>query len=400
MLVTTAGCRQAREAETVAGESREPPLLQAEVFTVEPQPWPQVVRTQGSLISEEVTTVGAKVAGRVVEVVVDLGDRVNRGDPMVLLDRQEFQLMVTQANAQLAQARAAVGLKPEEDVATLDPLGAPPVREARAVWEQSRQQLVRVKQLKVQNAVSDAELQQAEAAERVAEARYASAVNTVREKMALIGVQAAELALAQQRYEDAITRAPFDATVQNRLVAPGTYVQVGEPLMALVTTTTLRFRGAMPERYAQSLRVGQRVVLQIESLADPRTVQVTRISPALDEASRALVFEAQVENQDEQLRTGLFAEAEVVLDPEARSIVIPASAVVRFAGVEKVWKVVDEMAGPVPVQVGQQKGDRVEILEGLSQGDVILSDGSQGRVARIRRSSSAASADAPAVATQ
>jgi RND family efflux transporter MFP subunit len=325
-----------------------------------------------------------------------LGDHVRRGDPLVLLDRQEFQLMVTQADAQLAQARAAVGLKPNEDVAQLDPLGAPPVREARAVWEQSQQQLARVKQLKVQNAVSDAELQQAEAAERVAEARYASAANSVREKIALIGVQSAELALAQQRYDDAITRAPFDASVQNRLVAPGTYVQVGQPLMALVTTTTLRFRGAMPERYAQALRVGQRVELQIESLSDPRSVAVTRISPALDEASRALVFEAQLDNQDERLRTGLFAEAQVVLDAEAQAIVIPASAVVRFAGVEKVWKVVDGLAGPEPVQVGQQDGDRVEILSGLMAGDVILSDGSQGRVARIRPTNAAA----PAVATQ
>ncbi len=385
VLCFAPGCDFAESESTVASESPELPIIRAEVMTVEPQVWPTIVRTQGSLVADEITVVGAKVAGRVVEVNVDLGDQVHEGEPLVMLDREEFRLLVQQAEAQLSQARAAVGLRPEQSLESLDPLNAPPVREAKAVWEESRQRVERLRQLREQDAVSDAELQQGEADEAVAEARYASAENGVREKLALIAVKLAELELARQRLADAITPAPFDGSVRNRLVAPGRYVQIGEPLIEVVRTQALRFQGAIPERYAQSLRIGQDLILRIESIESPRPVRVTRMSPALNELSRSLLFEAEVDNRDEQLRSGLFVEAELVLNPRATAIVVPTSAVVRFAGVEKVWKIVDGMASEAVVQVGRESHDRVEILRGLDAGDTVLCHGDQGRVARDSR---------------
>lgn len=377
------GCHKTSDARSADGPPTEPPPLVAETLTVGQQSWPTIVRAQGSLMADEMTIVGAKVAGRVIAANVDLGDKVRQGDPLLTLDREEFRLAVMQADAQLSQARAAVGLQPDDDVAELDPLNAPPVREARAVWEESRQRVERLRQLRAENAVSSAELEQAEAAERVAEARYASAQNGVREKIALIGVQSAELALARQRLDETVTPAPFDGFVRSRLVAPGTYVQVGQPLLELVRISTLRFRSSISERYAQALQVGQQVTLRIESIPEPRQVLVTRISPALDEVSRSLLFEAVVENADGQLRSGLFAEAEVILNPDARAIVLPMTAVTRFAGVDKVWKVTDDLAGEVVVQLGRQTNEQVEILAGLAEGDRVLAEANRGRVARV-----------------
>jgi RND family efflux transporter MFP subunit len=217
----------------------------------------------------------------------------------------------------------------------------------------------------------------------VAEALYASALNGVREKIALIGVRAAELSLAQQRLQDAVICAPFDGLVQQREVAPGTYVQVGQGIATLVRNSTLRFRGTMPERHAQRLALGCEVRLEIESVAEPRVAAVTRISPALDPLSRALLFEARIDNADGRLRSGLFAEADVVLDADAQSIVVPKSAVLEFAGVEKVWRVVDGVIGEHVVHTGQRRGEGIEIVEGLSAGDQILRNAGEGRVARI-----------------
>ncbi|MCA9168090.1 MAG: efflux RND transporter periplasmic adaptor subunit [Planctomycetales bacterium] len=381
-VVTGSGCRE--QTPPAVEAAKEPAPLEAAVMTVAMQTWPTVVRTQGSLIADEMTTVGAKVAGRVVSVCVDLGDQVAAGDAMVTLDRDELRLALAQAEAQLSQARAAVGLKPDDDVASLDPLNAPPAREAKAIWDEAIQRVSRLRQLHEQNTVSSTELEQGEAAERVAEARYASALNGVREKIALINVHAAEVGLAQQRLDDAVTPAPFDAFVRSRMVAPGTYVQVGQALVELVRTSTLRFRGAIPERYAQSLRIGQDVTLKIESLDQPRMAKVTRVSPSLDELSRSLVFEAEIANEDSVLRSGLFAEASVILNPNAQSLVVPSSAVVRFAGVEKVWKVTTAgQAEEVVVRLGRGDAERVEVVSGLSVGDTILMDGSLGRVAHV-----------------
>src|SRR5690606_2333426 len=98
----------------------------------------------------------------------------------------------------------------------------------------------------------------------------------------------------------------------------------------------------------------------------------------------------EIDNSDGALRAGLFAEAQVVLNPTARALVIPQSALHEFAGAEKVWKVVDGTAAEQVVRTGRRRDGRVEVIEGLSPGDVILLDASVGRVARIQPANSGA----------
>jgi hypothetical protein len=95
------------------------------------------------------------------------------------------------------------------------------------------------------------------------------------------------------------------------------------------------------------------------------------------------MFEAEVDNRDRRARSGLFGEAEVILNPDAQSIVVPAESVVEFAGVEKVWKVVNGKSQEQVVQTGQRRQNSVQILEGLAAGDSILRHGRHGRAARV-----------------
>lgn len=378
------GCGHGGQADSSgAARQSELPVVKAAVIMIEQRPWPGIVRTQGSLIADEVTVVGAKLAGRVAEVDVDFGDVVPADQPLATLDQDEFRLQISLADAQLLQARAALGLKPADPVEGLDPLSSPPVKEAKAVWDESKTRVDRIRQLRARSAVTQEELDQAVAAEEVASARYGSAINGVREKIAQIGVRAAELSLAGQRLTDTVVRAPFEGFVQERHVARGSFVQVGSPIVTLVRTGALRFRGAMPERHAQKLALGQQLTLTIEGVEQPLPATVTRISPGIDEMNRSLVFEAEVENRDGSLRTGLFAEAEVVVDRAARAIVVPQSAVAEFAGAEKVWKVVEGVAREQVVQTVHRGSPEVEIVSGLAAGDLILRDAIQGRVARI-----------------
>ncbi|MGV3486372.1 MAG: efflux RND transporter periplasmic adaptor subunit [Planctomycetaceae bacterium] len=372
--------------------------LVAETLVIQSAPWPNIVRSQGELRADEVVAIGARVAGRVSEVKVELGDHVKAGQPCVVLDPKEFELLVSQAEAQLAQARSAVGLPPEASVDSLDPDNAPPVRQERAIWNEAKSSLERASQLRKQNAIAVGEYDLVAVAERVAEAKYASALNSVREKIALIGVREAELSLARQRLADAVIKAPFDGFIQQRAVAPGAYVNVGTAILSLVRTDPLWYRGTLPERHAGQLRTGLEIVVDSDSLLEPIKASITRVSPALDPQSRSLVFEAKIANPDNRLRTGLFAEADVVLDPEAESIVIPSSAVARFAGAEKVWKVVDQHSVQHEIVLGLRRGDNVEVIDGLVAGDVILVDGAKGRIARIIPPASAAGSETPVAA--
>lgn len=382
LFVALVGCART-PTDDKAADSRPAPPIRAEVLTIARAAWPTIVRTQGSLFADEVAVVGAKVAGRIADVHVELGDVLKAGRPLVSLDQEEFRLQVAQAEAHLQQARAAVGLGADDLVEKLDPQNSPPVRQAKALWDESRAMRDRAVQLRSANAGTQAELEQAVAAEQVSAAQHASAINSVNEKIALIGVRTAELSLARQRLQDAVIPAPFDGLVEERHVAPGAFVQIGMPIVTLVRADPLHFRGRISERHSRRLRVGQEVRLQVEAVAEPRVVHVTRISPTLDPLSRSLLFEARVDNTDGRLWAGIFAEAKVIIDSDAETIVVPESALAEFGGVEKVWKVVDGSAREHIVLTGERRDGRVEILDGLVPGDNILGDADLGRVAQV-----------------
>lgn len=386
VIFVATGCRN----RTESGKKVEPAVeavVQGTEMTIEPMQWPKLVKCQGTLIADEVTTIGAKVAGRIAEVPVDLGDIACQDDVLVQLDPKEFQLLLEQADAQLLQARSAVGLKVGDPMEGLNPDNAPPVRETRAVWDEAKKVVERIRQLSKSDAISIADLDLADSAERVASARFSSAQNGVREKIALIAVQSALRDLAHQRLSESTVRAPFKGAIESRLVATGTYVQAGQPLMSIAKTSVLRFRGSVPERFAQQLKIGMQLELAFDLSDQVRTISITRISPSLDQVTRSLVFEAKIDNQDGTLRSGLFAEGVIQINSEAKAIVIPASALVRFAGVDKVWKIVEGKLKEQVVGLGRQKAGLIEIQSGLMPGDRLLVDGMDGRIGRFESKS-------------
>lgn len=378
-----AGCQQAASPETATTAAAPKSPISVEVAEVRLQPWPDAVKVQGSLLSDEQAVVGAEVAGRINEVRVDLGTTVHQGDPLVILDTEELQLRVEQAEAQLAQPRAAVGLKPGQSEDTLDRTQAPPVLLEAAVLAEAKANLARGERLLSRQAITNEELGHLQAQVKAAEARYDSALNAVDEKIALIRLRRTDLALAQQTLADAETLAPFDGIIQQRHVAAGEYVNPGQAIVTLVRTNPLRFRSGVPERLAAQIRSRQKVWIQVEGDDTPLTAEVTRISPALDLSSRSLWIEADVPNPDLRLRSGLFAEGEIIVDPQAQTLAVPAEAVTEFAGIERVWLVRDGESVEHPIRTGRRRHNLVEILEGLSAGDTIVANAEDGHAGPV-----------------
>jgi membrane fusion protein (multidrug efflux system) len=187
--------------------------------------------------------------------------------------------------------------------------------------------------------------------------------------------------------EDTDIRAPFDGVVEQRHVAPGAYLQVGQSVVTLVKVNPWRFRASVPEREATAVQVGQRVTIQVEGEQRVLEAVIARISPSLEASNRALAIEAVQQSPAEppdgaaadepaaRLRRGLFAEADVHVEPDARTLAVPRAAVREFAGVEKVWRVVDQQAAEQRVEVGRLNDAHAEILDGLAAGDVVVVEG-------------------------
>jgi RND family efflux transporter MFP subunit len=143
-------------------------------------------------------------------------------------------------------------------------------------------------------------------------------------------------------------------------------------MATVVRLHPLRLRVSVPEREATSVRVGQVVRLTVEGDATVHGGRVVRLAPVVQELNRTLTVEAEVPNQRGTLRPGAFARAEIVTDAAQPVLTVPGSALVVFAGVEKVLVVRNGKAAEVRVQTGRRLGGEVEIVEGLGRGEAVV----------------------------
>lgn len=344
-------------------------MVRAETGTLQ-----RTVRVAGTLAADLQADLGMKVAGRLELVPVDLGSRVRLGQTLARLAQPDFVLRVDQARHALEQARVRLGLEPEGNDTIADPARTAGVREADAQLRQAKLAHDRSASLFAQQLISQSDMDAAEAAYLVAEARRQDALEEARNRLAMLAQRESELAMARQQLIDSTLTAPFDGVVRERRVVAGNYVAVGQPLLVLVKVDPLRLRLAVPEREAAGLSVGQPVRLTVEGDTRPHTGRLARLSPALAEDSRTLPVEAEVPNFDGSLRAGSFVRAEIVTRAAEPAILVPASSLVTFAGIDKVLGVARGKVQEHPVRTGRREEGRVEILEGIAPGEPIIAN--------------------------
>src|SRR5262249_54084729 len=144
--------------------------------------------------------------------------------------------------------------------------------------------------------------------------------------------------------DNAVVRAPLAGSVAKRLVSAGEFVRPGSPLFQLVADERLKLRGDVPERFAQELAVGQLVQIRVDAHPDKTfSGRLQRISPMANKENRSVAVEAIVQNHDRQLKPGFFANAKVVTKIDDEALMVPETAVVKFAGVTKVFVVRDNI---------------------------------------------------------
>jgi RND family efflux transporter MFP subunit len=160
--------------------------------------------------------------------------------------------------------------------------------------------------------------------------------------------------------------------IRERRAAVGEYLAAGAPVATLVRVHPLRLVLAVPERAAAGIRVGQEVRVSVEGDAAVYRGRVARLSPSIHEQSRTLAVEAEVPNEQGRLRPGSFARADIVVAADQPVVFVPSSAIVIFAGIEKVLTVRDGRAVELRVQTGRRQDGRVEIVAGLKAGEPVV----------------------------
>ncbi len=369
-----AACQGGAPPARAESRGKAPPPRAVHVVTAESGRLPRTVIVTGSLAADEEVLAGFKVPGRVSEILVDLGSPVRRGQVLARLDPADYRIRVAQAEAALRQARAALGLPADSPDEHVDPEKTALVREARAVLDEARLSRDRMAQLREKDLIARAELDAAVSRLQVAEGRYQAALEEIRNRQEILAERRQALALARQQQDDAVLYAPIDGAVRERRASVGEYLAAGAPVVGLVRLHPLRLRVSVPERDASAVRVGQAVRVRVEGDSAEHVGRVARLSPAIQEQNRTLLVEAEVANRQGRIRPGAFARAEIAVAAERPAVLVPVSAIVTFAGVEKVFGVRDGRAVERPIRTGRRAGSRVEVLEGLAAGDPVVVD--------------------------
>jgi RND family efflux transporter MFP subunit len=330
------------------------------------------VEVTGTLAAQDQVQLAMKVPGRVSELLVDLGDRVRKGQVIARLDPTDLELAVRQATAAFQQARARLGLSLDGNEDRVDVEDTPIVRQAKATWNEARLNRDRAQQMFEQKLIARADYDTAVSNFQVAESRYHEAVEEIRNRQAMLAQRRSELQLARQMLSYATLISPIDGAVLDRQTGVGQYLAAGTPVVSVVRMHPLRLRLPVPERAAAGVRTGQTVTVRTDQDQMAYRGRVSRISPAIDQTNRTLLIEAEVPNEQGRLRPGTFVRAELITVAAEPAIFVPASALVTFAGIDKVFTVENGRAIEKTVRAGRKGNDRVEIAEGLQPGEQVV----------------------------
>lgn len=346
-------------------------VRQVKTTSVVEAPFGESVTANGTLAAFDQTTLSVKVPGRLKTIGVDLGSVVSQGQVIAQVEPEDYKLRVQQAEASLAQARARLGLAPDGNDDNVDPEKTATVRQARAVLDEASFNRDRAQKLVEQGIIAKAEFDTANATFKVAEGRYQDAYEEIRNRQGVLAQRRSEVALARQQLKDTAVLAPINGIVQEKRASAGEYLAAGAAVVTVVRMDPLRLRAEIPERESHTIHPGQNVRVTVEGDPNVYVGQITRLSPVIAEQNRILVVEADVRNNG-KLRPGSFAHAEIVTNDAKMAVTVPNSAIVTFAGIEKVLVVQNGKALEKPITTGRKNGDFTEIMSGVNVGEKII----------------------------
>lgn len=374
-------------------------VIAVSLTTAESREVPTFIQTTGSLVASETSDVAPKVAGKVTNTMVNVGDFVSQGAVLAKLDENDARLRVQQAQAGVVQAQAAVGQAQARlgltATSNFQASQIPEVRVANANYEQALAELkqaeaneqryrdlVKTGDVSMQN-YENYRTQRDTARARVnaAKQQLEAAVNAAKQnnqaiRAAQAAVEAArtQVATAQQAVADTVIRAPFSGFVSTRAVAVGEYVTTATPIITLVRTNPIKLQMQVAEKDVPFIQPGMSVSLEVEAFKDRKFAgTVSAINPSLDTTSRAATVEAMVENNGNLLRSGMFATARIARQGGGTGVFLPRAAVFadQTTNSYRVFVIQDNIAKLRVVQLGTEENDTVQILNGVNPGEAV-----------------------------
>jgi len=290
----------------------------------------------GVVEPETVVDVVHKTGGKVSEVRVKDGDKVQAGDLLIRLDSTEF-------SAQVAQAEATLQVIQVQLESAADSL-----EDTRILYEEDIVSLQKFEQAETQYKVLEAQAAQAEAT----------------------------LQLVRTQLDDTQITAPIGGTVSGVTINSGEMLSPGIPVVTINKLDTMEVLVKLTEKDVGRVSVGQKVDVLVSAVcSEPLEGEIVMVSPVADFQTKTYRMKTALSNEDGRLKAGMTAAIELAVAVEKDTVVLPVEAVVTQQGEHVVYVVEEGLARCRPVSLGLESGTTVSVLEGVEPGEQVVVSG-------------------------
>lgn len=320
-----------------------------------------LLNASGYVTARREATVSSKVTGKVLEVLVEEGMKVEGGQVLARIDSSNVEKSLHLAEAQLESVRKALG-------------------ETQAQLDHAQREVKRLSRLAAGQSASRVELDQAETQAKALQAR-------LEKQAADIAVSEREVALWKQQMDDAVIRAPFGGVVTTKNAQPGEMISpmsVGgftrTGICTIVDMNSLEIEVDVNESYINRVEPGQPVEATLDSYPDWRIpAKVIAIIPTADRQKATVKVRVGFERLDPRILPDMSVKVAFQsagdTQPAPRSPIVPRSAIRRSDGKDVVWVVRDGRVERRAVKVGEARGEEVTVVAGLSGGERVVVEG-------------------------
>lgn len=295
--------------------------LNVNALVISPTGLREVINSTGTLLPDEEVDLSFETSGKIVSINFTEGSLVKRGNLLAKINDRHLQAQLLKLKAQrrLAQEREFR----QRNLLTRD-----------AISQESYDQAV-------------TELQSLEA----------------------------DVMLVEARIAETELRAPFDGVIGLRYLSEGAFANPNSRIARLIKITPLKIEFSIPERYSGSVSPGFPITFSVDGVSEPFRAAVYAVDPKVDISTRTIVVRALYPNRNEELKPGRFAGINLQLDEIKDAIAIPSEALIPEMDGDKVFVYSNGQAQQLRVKTGLRTATHIQIVEGLSFGDTLLTTG-------------------------
>lgn len=350
---------EAAAAETAPAVAP-PSLPTITVATVESAVLSDRILASGLIAAVEQVQVMPLIEGQPVdELLVDVGVRVEAGAVLAKLSTATLDLQRIEARAGLASAKAALAQ------------GEAQLVEAKANAEEAERVITRTTTLRENGTAPQSAWDAASAAKTAADARVSLATQGLAVALAQLDLAQARVASVELSLDRTEVKAPVAGEIVARNAKLGAIATAaGQPMFVITRDGALELRADVTEADVPRLGVGMKVTLRAVGMAEPVSGEIRLVDPLIDPVTRLGQVRISIADAA-NLRAGMFAEADILL-AEHEGLSVPVTALGRDETGATVMRVRDGVVEVVPVKTGIRDGGRIEIVDGLADGDLVV----------------------------